>query len=137
MKAERAKPPSGGGGAGNPFASLMSQENLMKIMQTPEGMKLMSDPGFQQKMQLIQSNPQMLMGMMNDPQVSQFMNLLLGQMMGPGGMPGGMGGMGPQGGNPTDNVFTGDADDDDKMDDDNFFANPKSTETKKRAKGRA
>jgi stress-induced-phosphoprotein 1 len=53
----------------NPFGQLFGPDIWAKIQTNPRLSPYLSDPSFVQKVQLLQKNPSMISGMLNDPKI--------------------------------------------------------------------
>ena len=87
----------------NPFSSLFTPENMMKLQNHPKIREYMAQPDFMQMLSMMGQNPQMMQMFMQDPRMQEVMGVLLGiDMSQMGGMAGaGMPGTGgPPGGSP-------------------------------------
>jgi stress-induced-phosphoprotein 1 len=71
---EAASPPPGQ----NPFGNLFGPNILSTIATNPRLSKYLAEPDFVQKIQLLQSNPNMLTNFINDPRIMEVFSVLLG-----------------------------------------------------------
>ena len=78
VEAKNAPPRPAGGAGGNPMAGLFGPQLIAKIGQDPKMREYLSDPGFMQKIQMLQSNPNSLQMMMQDPRIMEVLQLALG-----------------------------------------------------------
>jgi stress-induced-phosphoprotein 1 len=62
----------------NPFAQFFTGENLGKLMNHPKTRGFFSQPDFVSLLKLVQQNPQMIQGLMNDQRVMTCMGVLMG-----------------------------------------------------------
>jgi stress-induced-phosphoprotein 1 len=71
---EAASIPAGG----NPFGNLFGPNILSTIATNPKLSKYLAEPDFVQKIQLLQTNPNLLSSLMNDPRIMEVFSVLLG-----------------------------------------------------------
>ena len=64
------------------------QQMFMKLLSNPKTAGYMKDPAFVQKLQLIQTNPQMMAQHMQDPQIAEAFKVMFGMDMGGKAEPG-------------------------------------------------
>jgi len=85
--------PAAGGGGGNPLSALFGSEALLKMASHPKYSKLLSDPVFMSKFQMMQSNPSAMAQMFQDPEMMEVLSFIMGiDMKQPGGAGDGGGG---------------------------------------------
>lgn len=79
QKVKDSIPPAGGGGGG--LGGLFGPQMLAKLAVHPKFGPKMGDPAFMMKLQMAQSNPQLLM---SDPEMMEVLQIILGGMGGEG-----------------------------------------------------
>merc|ERR1711953_1588350 len=94
VKKEKDGPPPGSfaarggggglGGAANPFASLFGPDLMAKIALDPKLRVHLKDDEFISKIKRLQSNPNELQNMMDDPRIMQVFQMMLGGATGMG-----------------------------------------------------